>query len=68
MNAPRKITCPACGTLFGIEVDGVLNMKYRDVYRQVRGGTIEGPCRKCGRIVRYPEQPMTIEKNKENHR
>jgi hypothetical protein len=61
---PKKILCPACGCLFGIEVNGVLNMKYRDVYRQVRGGSVEGPCRKCGEMVKYPLE-MTIEKNVE---
>jgi hypothetical protein len=41
--------------LFGYEIEpGVLSMKYRDIYRTVRGGKVEGPCRRCGAPVKWP--------------
>lgn len=50
----RSVTCPSCDTLFGYETaPGVLSMKYRDVYRTVKGGTVEGPCRRCGATVTW---------------
>lgn len=59
----RPVECPSCGTLFGYETaPGVLSMKYRDVYRTVRGGEVSGPCRRCGAMVRWPEAPLTVEK------
>lgn len=37
-----------CGALFGIEQpDGTLAIKYRDLFRIVKG-SVSGPCRKCG--------------------
>ena len=59
----QQVTCPNCDTLFGIETErGVLSMKYRDVYRQVRGGTVTGPCRRCGTVIQWPSKPLTVEK------
>lgn len=50
----NPIEC-SCGALFGYETaPGVLSMKYRDIYRTVRGGEVEGPCRGCGAVVRWP--------------
>lgn len=49
---PEPVRC-SCGTLFGY-TDGVqIQIKHRDLYRIVTGGTVEGPCRKCGAIVRW---------------
>ena len=45
------IKCQACGTLFGIEHEGVLNIKHRDLFRQIIGGEVKGPCRRCGATV-----------------
>jgi len=53
MTQPIAIRC-SCGTLFGYEQDGVLNIKHRDLYRHVEGGVVTGPCRKCGKTVRWP--------------
>ena len=59
----RRVACPVCDSLFGFETaPGVLSMKYRDVYRTARGGTVEGPCRRCGAIVRWPGVPQVVEK------
>ncbi|HSE45299.1 MAG TPA: hypothetical protein VLA89_08205 [Gemmatimonadales bacterium] len=50
---PEHIRC-VCGTLFGMELpDGTLAIKHRDLYRNIRGGVVEGPCRRCGAIVRW---------------
>jgi hypothetical protein len=50
----------ACGSLFGIEQeDGSLAIKYRDLFRVVRG-SVSGPCRKCGKQVTWPTAPYTI--------
>lgn len=50
------IKCPNCGLLFGkSDGDDVLHIKHRDLYRTIRGGTVEGPCRRCGAEVRWPE-------------
>jgi hypothetical protein len=54
----KEIKC-VCGTLFGKEQDGVLAIKYRDLYRQIEG-RVEGPCRGCGNVVRWPEQAKDI--------
>jgi hypothetical protein len=65
MSKPQSnpIECPACGALFGYETaPGVLSMKYRDVYRTARGGTVEGPCRRCGAVVTWPVQKERVEK------
>ena len=52
----NDIKCPTCGLLFGKEQDGdVLNIKHRDLYRTIRGGSVVGPCRRCGAEVRWPE-------------
>lgn len=57
MTQPVKCTC---GSLFGIEQDdGSLAIKYRDLFRIVRG-TVSGPCRKCGATVTWPTAPYTI--------
>ncbi len=63
---PEPVRC-TCGTLFGyVEVlpDGTrrLAIKHRDLYRTVSGGAVEGPCRKCGSIVRWPNDPKSIQK------
>lgn len=50
MPEQKPIKCPACDTLFGIEIDGVLNIKHRDLFRRVTG-TCEGPCRRCGNQI-----------------
>lgn len=52
MSTPIK--CKSCGTLFGIEQDGSLNIKHRDLYRTIKG-SVEGPCRRCGANVKWPE-------------
>lgn len=58
----KQVKCPSCGTLFGVEQpDGSLSIKHRDLFRQVRGGTVSGPCRKCGAEVRWPVE-MTVSK------
>jgi endogenous inhibitor of DNA gyrase (YacG/DUF329 family) len=46
------IKCPSCQTLFGIEDDGVLTIKHRDLYRTI-DGKVYGPCRRCGRQVTW---------------
>ncbi len=63
MNAKSTpVTCPACDCLFGYEVDGILNIKHRDLFRSIRGGTVEGPCRRCGQQVHWPVVQMLVEK------
>ncbi len=62
---PEPIRCD-CGALFGnVEVgsDGTrrLAIKHRDLYRIV-AGVVEGPCRKCGTMLRWPNEPLTIQK------
>ena len=53
----RDVKCPACGLLFGREPEPeVLNIKHRDLYRTIRGGTVTGRCRRCGAEVRWPEE------------
>lgn len=49
---PVEVRC-VCGTLFGFENDGKLQIKHRDLYRTIIGGTVEGYCRKCGAMVRW---------------
>jgi hypothetical protein len=43
----QDVTCQNCGTLFGKEVNGVLNIKHRDLFRTIIG-EVKGPCRRCG--------------------
>lgn len=51
---PQPIKCPHCETLFGIEGDdGVLRIKFKDLYREVEG-RVSGPCRKCASTVVWP--------------
>ena len=51
---PLPIKCPHCETLFGIEgEDGVLRIKFKDLYREVEG-RVSGPCRKCASRVVWP--------------
>jgi hypothetical protein len=50
MNAV-PVKCSACEALFGYENNGVLNIKHRDLFRQIIGGTVKGPCRRCGAEV-----------------
>jgi len=50
----KDIKCPACGTLFGREnEEGTLDIKHRDLYRTIRGGSVSGPCRRCGAKVTW---------------
>lgn len=57
---PEPIKCPHCGTLFGIEGDdGVLRIKFKDLYREVEG-RVSGPCRKCASTVVWPSQPVVL--------
>lgn len=56
-----EIRCPACGCLFGVEVGNKLNIKHRDLFRAIRGGTVSGPCRRCGELVVWPSKG-TIQK------
>lgn len=53
----QDIKCQRCGTLFGKEVQGdewsTLTIKYRDLFRSFIRGTVFGPCRGCGEIVRW---------------
>lgn len=59
----QPVKCSNCGALFGIQQDdGSLAIKYRDLFRQVRG-SVSGPCRKCAALVEWPTpsvQPFTI--------
>jgi hypothetical protein len=48
---PIAVRC-ACGTLFGYATGERLAIKHRDLYRIIRG-SVEGPCRKCGAIVKW---------------
>jgi len=62
---PEPVRCQ-CGSLFGyVEVssDGTarLAIKHRDLYRLVVG-SVEGPCRRCGSTVKWPNDPKTIQK------
>jgi len=50
---PEPVRCPSCGTLFGYTDGPTLNIKHRDLYREIKNGSVEGPCRKCGTIVRW---------------
>jgi hypothetical protein len=47
----REIRCPVDNVLFGVEVNGVLSVKNRDLYRTIEGGRVSGPCRGCGNTV-----------------
>ena len=50
----REIRCPVDNVLFGVELNGEsLSIKNRDLYRTVEGGTVTGPCRGCGNIVKW---------------
>ena len=53
MSMSKPVRC-ACGTLFGYEQDGgkSIAIKHRDLYRIITG-SVEGPCRKCGAIVKW---------------
>ena len=53
------VKCPSCGTLFGYEDKGVLNIKHRDLFRQVRG-SVKGPCRRCGAEVTWPGEQDSV--------
>jgi hypothetical protein len=54
MNQEEQIRCRNCGVLFGVVVDGVLTIKYRDLFRSING-TVWGTCRGCNRIVTWPD-------------
>jgi hypothetical protein len=49
---PEPVRC-ACGTLFGYATGDTLAIKHRDLYRLFKGGSVEGPCRRCGATVRW---------------
>lgn len=54
-----EIRCPECGALFGIETPGgKLNIKNRDLYREIKGGRVSGPCRRCGTNVVWPSHEI----------
>jgi hypothetical protein len=53
----EEIRCPNCGVLYGMYEDGVLTIKYRDLFRYVKGGTVSGPCRGCKTTVEWPQRP-----------
>ncbi len=53
---PKDIRCLNCGTLFGKQVDKSLSIKHRDLYRNIDGGVVWGPCRGCGLIVTWPQE------------
>lgn len=56
----QPIKCQNCDALFGIQQpDGSLAIKYRDLFRQIRG-SVSGPCRKCGATVEWPSVPYVI--------
>jgi len=57
---PEPIRCELCGTLFGYANGDTLTIKHRDLYRSIQG-KVEGPCRRCGAMVRWP-QKMTVAK------
>lgn len=48
----KDIVCQNCKTLFGKEVNGVLTIKHRDLFRHIVG-TVTGPCRRCGFEVKW---------------
>jgi hypothetical protein len=53
MGKTDEVRCRSCGTLFGIaDDDGRIAIKHRDLFRIIRG-SVEGPCRRCGEIVRW---------------
>jgi hypothetical protein len=56
----KEVKCQNCGTLFGKESNGVLAIKYRDLYRSAEGGKVWGPCRGCGNVVEWPEKAKEI--------
>jgi hypothetical protein len=57
---PNPVKCPHCGTLFGIEGDdGVLRIKFKDLYREVEG-RVAGPCRKCAQRVVWPNERVVL--------
>jgi len=41
-----------CGALFGVETNGILHKKNRDMYLMI-DGKAWGPCRKCGQMIRW---------------
>lgn len=51
----KEVKCNTCGTLFGKESNGVLAIKYRDLYRSIEGKAW-GPCRGCGNVVEWPQK------------
>ena len=54
------IKCPHCGTLFGRESDdGVLHIKFKDLYRDVEG-RVSGPCRRCAQTVVWPQEDSIL--------
>lgn len=59
MSRPVAVRC-SCGTLFGYaEADGTrIAIKHRDLYRIIRG-SVEGPCRKCGSLVKWEATTVT---------
>lgn len=56
---PIDVRCDACGTLFGKTNGEQLYVKHRDLYRIVQGGTVEGPCRNCGAMVKWTAKDET---------
>lgn len=56
MTQQNEIRCPACGCLFGVEHEGRLNIKHRELFRTIENGPVYGPCRRCGTQVRWPSR------------
>jgi hypothetical protein len=48
----EQIRCPSCGALFGIATEGIITIKYRDLFRSI-DGSVWGPCRGCQTIVKW---------------
>jgi len=59
-----EFRCPNCGVLFGVMEDGVLTIKYRDLFRYVHEGRVSGPCRGCKSHVEWPQH---IQEQRSDH-
>lgn len=43
----QRWTCWRCGMLLGIEREGEVEVKYKDVRYTVKGGVVSTTCRRC---------------------
>lgn len=60
----KEILCPMCGTLWGVEYREAVTFKRGNLYCTVShraGGSIVGPCTRCGMIVTHPDPDSTGE-------